>query len=244
MTTTMTDETWIELFIVELRVRHVPGPAIGDAVASVRELTADSGIPAVEQFGSARAYADSLNLPQIDPREQRLTVVFLPVMGLFAFLVSALAGLAWANGDAILLTGIQVLVLSVPIALTLLFALPFYPRAVARRRWLPALLVLLAGASGATCMLLAPQTVAEAWIVAPALPVFVGAFVVLVALSIVNTVLVVRGSLDDEIIDPSHEDRTSGGRGRTAFLLFVAWLFPLLALVTLALTWGMNALRG
>lgn len=41
MNPTKTDETWIEMFILELRVRRVPGAAIGDAVASVRELLAD-----------------------------------------------------------------------------------------------------------------------------------------------------------------------------------------------------------
>lgn len=29
MNTIMTDKTWIDLFIVELRMRHVPGSAIG-----------------------------------------------------------------------------------------------------------------------------------------------------------------------------------------------------------------------
>lgn len=54
MKTTMTDDAWIEYFTVELRLRRVSGPAIGDAVASVRELLADSGEGAEEAFGPAR----------------------------------------------------------------------------------------------------------------------------------------------------------------------------------------------
>lgn len=134
MNATMTDKTWIDLFILELRLRRVPGAAIGDAVASVRELLADSGQSAEDAFGPAREYAASLDLPTMNPKQQALKTVLLPVLGLFAFLVFALASTAWFAGNAVLLSVPQALVLSIPLLLTVLFSFPFYPRAVVRQR--------------------------------------------------------------------------------------------------------------
>jgi hypothetical protein len=242
MSTTMNDDTWIELFIIELRLRRVPGRAIGDAVASVRELVEDSGQTAEEAFGPARVYAASLDMPVAGAREQALRTVLLPVLGLFAFIVFSLAASALFAGEPILLSWPQALVLCIPLLLTLLFAFPFYPRAVMRQRWLPALLVLAGGASGAISALLAPSSAADAWLVMPALPVLLTAAGVLVALSTAASVATVRSADTDEIGDPRRGDADSGPRqGRRAFLLVVDWLFPLLALVMLGVTWLVSA---
>jgi hypothetical protein len=243
MNMTMNDDTWIELFIIELRLRRVPGHAIGDAVASVRELVEDSGQSAEEAFGPARAYAASLDVPVMGAGERGMRTVLLPVLGLFAFIVFSLAASALFAGDLILLSVAQILVLCVPLVLTLLFAFPFYPRAVMRQRWLPVLLVLAAGAAGAVSALLAPSSAEEAWAVMPALPVLLIAAGVLVSLSVVASVSTMRSADADEIGDPrGGGGAASGQRGRRMFLVFVDWLFPLLALVMLGVTWGLNAL--
>lgn len=243
MSTTMNDETWIELFIIELRLRRVPGAAIGDAVASVRELVADSGQSAEAAFGSAREYAGSLDIPELPAREQAMKTVLLPVLGLFGFIVFVLASSAWIAGEPILLSVPQVMVLSGPLVLTLLFALPFYPRAVLRRRWLPAVLVLLAGACGAVAALLAPASPAEAWTHLAALPVMIVAMAVLVVLGIIGTVITLRSADSDEITDP-RESSAPQRRGRRGFLVFVDWLFPMLGVLMLGVIWGMQSLRG
>lgn len=240
----MTDKAWIDLFVVELRLRHVPGEAIGDAVASVRELLVDSGQSAEEAFGSPREYAASLDLPVIAPRQHALQVVFLPVLGLFAFLVFALASVAWIEGDLVLLSAPQAALLSVPVISTAMFSFPFYPRAVFRQRWLPVGLILVAGAVSAVAALLAPSSPDDAWLAFSALPLLIGTMCALVILSVIGTIATVRSGDGDEIVDPS---RVPGGmkpRGRRAFLIFVNWLFPLLAIMIFVLTWGLTALRS
>ncbi len=242
MSTTQNDETWIELFIIELRLRRVPGRAIGDAVASVRELVEDSGQSAEEAFGPARAYAASLDMPVGGARKQALRTVLLPVVGLFAFIVFSLAASALFAGEPILLSLPQLLVLCIPLLLTLLFAFPFYPRAVMRQRWLPVLLVLAAGACGAVGALLAPSSAADAWLLMPALPILLVAAGVLVALSVAGSLATVRSADTDEIADPRGGVKPSTRRSRLAFLLLVDWLFPLLALLMLGVTWALHAL--
>ncbi len=181
---TMNDDTWTDIFIMELRVRRVPGPAIGDAVASVRELIADSGQSAEEAFGTPRHYADSLALPAAgNLREQALRTVAIPVLGLFAFLVFTLAASAWLKDEPILLSAPQLVLMAVPVVLTLLFTWPFYARSVIRQGWLPVVLVLVAGACGALSGFVAPASATDAWLVVPALPVIIAAACVMLALS-------------------------------------------------------------
>lgn len=244
MSTTMTDKTWIDLFTLELRMRRVPGPVIGDAVASVRELLADSGQSAEEAFGSAREYAASLDLPTMRAGYRAVKTVFLPVMGLFAFLVFALAGTAWFAGTPVLVSVPQALLLSVPVLLTVLFSFPFYPRAVFRQRWLPVPLVLSAGLASATAAVLAPSTKADAWLVLSPLPMLVVAMATLVVLAIVGTVVTLRSGDADEVIEPleAHEP-SAQRRGRTTFLLVIDWLFPILAVVIFFMTWGFSLMR-
>lgn len=245
MNTTMTDKTWIDLFVLELRMRHIPSSAIGDAVASVRELLADSGQSAEEAFGSAREYAAALDLPAMNPRQQALQVVFLPVLGLFAFLLFALASTAWFAGDLVLLSLPQAALLAIPVFLTAMFSFPFCPRAAFRQRWLPAALVLVAGLVSAMAALLAPSTADDAWLAFSASPLLIGTMTALVILSVIGTVATIRGDDGDEIIDPLQtRDRTKPRQGRRAFLVFVNWLFPLLAIVIFAMTWGFTLLRS
>lgn len=244
MSATMTDKTWIDLFIVELRMRRVPGAAIGDAVATVREHLADSGQSAEEAFGPARDYAASLDLPAMSPRHQALKTLFLPVLGLFAFLVFALASTAWFAGEPILLSVPQALLLSVPVLLTVLFSFPFYPRAVLRQRWLPVPLVLTAGLSGAAAAFMAPETEGDAWLVLSPLPILVVTMVVLVAFSVVGTITTLRSGDGDAIVEPLDAPASAATRRRrSVFLIVVDWLFPILAIVVFVMAYGFTLLR-
>lgn len=244
MNATMTDKTWIDLFIVELRMRRVPGPVIGDAVASVRELLADSGQNAEDAFGSVREYAASLDLPTMKAEHRALKTLFLPVMGFFAFLVFALASTAWFTGNPVLLSAPQALLLSVPVLLVVLFSFPFYPRAVFRQRWLPLPLVLSAGVSSAIAALIAPSTEADAWLVLSPLPMLIATMTTLVILSIIGTITTLRSNDGDEIIEPLEAQGHSGKRRRRkVFVLVVDWLFPIFAVVIFFMTWGFSLMR-
>ncbi|MFT4215153.1 MAG: hypothetical protein QM622_10315 [Microbacterium sp.] len=244
MNATMTDKTWIDLFIVELRPRRVPGPVIGDAVASVRELLADSGQSAEESFGPAREYAAALDLPTMSPKHEALKTVLLPVLGLFAFLVFTHASTAWFAGTAVLLSIPQALLLSVPVLLTVLTSFTFVLRAVFWRRWLAVVLVLTAGLAGAIAALIAPSTETEASLVLSPLPILIVTMSVLVVLSVIGTVTTLRSGAGDEIVEPLAAQEPEGKRrGRRAFILVTDWLFPVLAVIVFLMTWGFTLMR-
>ncbi|WP_250446830.1 hypothetical protein [Actinotalea sp. C106] len=90
------EETWAEAFILELRLRGVPGPRIADALVEADSHCAESGTPASEAFGDAVEYAASLELPTADePVGQRLHDV-LPM----ALQVVAVLAATWSMVDA------------------------------------------------------------------------------------------------------------------------------------------------
>lgn len=245
MKTKTTDDNWIEDLTVELRLRRVSGPAIGGAVASVRELLADSGESAEEAFGPAREYAAALDLPTMDPREQAVRTVLLPVLGLSTFLVFSLASTAWFNRDLVLISVPQTMLLAIPVLLTLMFAFPFYPRAVIRQRWLPVVLLLTAGAASALATLVAPASASDAWLVFSALPLLVGTAIVLVVLSVIGTVATLRSRDDDEIVAPLQaQNDAKRSRGRHPLLIAVNWIFPVMAVVVFTMTWVFSLLRA
>ncbi|MGO1410956.1 MULTISPECIES: hypothetical protein [unclassified Microbacterium] len=238
---TTTDDTWIEQFTVELRLRRVHGPAIGDAIASVRELLSDSGQGAEEAFGSARDYAASLDLPAMNAREHAVRSVLLPVLELFIFFLFVLASVAWFDQAVVLISVPQLMLLAIPVLLTLMFAFPFYPRAVFRQRWLPAALFVVVGVASALAVLVAPTTASEAWLIFSALPPLVGAAAVLVVLSVIGTIATVRSRDDGEIVEPLPvQDEAKQEQGRHPFLIVVNWLFPMLAAVVFAIAWAFS----
>lgn len=245
MKNTMTDETWMQLLTLELRGRRVRGSAIGDAIASARELLRDSGQGAEETFGSARNYAASLDLPIMSDRDQSLKTAFLPVLGIFAFLIFAWASNSWFSQAPILLSIPQSLLLAVPILLTVICSTLLYPRAATRQRWLPAFLLLAAGVTGALASVFAPTSAADAWQILSALPVLAGTMTVLIALSVLGTIVTFRSGDGEEIIEPWKNQANPARRTkRRALLILVDWLFPILAIAIFVMTWGVSFLRA
>ncbi|MDA3805614.1 hypothetical protein PED38_12475 [Clavibacter sp. CT19] len=96
--TTTTEYT--QQLALALRMRDVPGAAIGDAVAQVESHVADTGEDPVEAFGPARAYAASV-AATVDRPAPALRVVRLALLAL----AGALLGVALALGIAGLVRG-------------------------------------------------------------------------------------------------------------------------------------------
>ena len=63
MITSNEQRKWLEDFIVELRLRDVPGALIGDAVSTVEAHLKDTGEQPRDAFGPPGEYADNLDLP-------------------------------------------------------------------------------------------------------------------------------------------------------------------------------------
>ncbi|NOJ60205.1 hypothetical protein [Arthrobacter sp. 260] len=63
MITSNEQRKWLEDFIVELRLRDVPGDLIGDAVSTVEAHLQDTGESPIDAFGPPDEYAENLALP-------------------------------------------------------------------------------------------------------------------------------------------------------------------------------------
>lgn len=155
MTTSTTDEAWIDDFMLALRLRSVRGDAIGDAVATVREHLADSGEGATEAFGEPRSYAASLELPRVAaPRASDPAIMGIAVslLALFAF---APAVNAIAAGERLEFSLPQLLLFLVPVAAVL--GLPAYFNLALRHLWVLAVAFGLAVLSATGAALFAPE---------------------------------------------------------------------------------------
>lgn len=236
--TTTTDQ-WIEDFIVELRLRHVPGPVIGDAVASVHELLTDSGQSPEEAFGSAREYAAALELPAADSRHV-LAEIWAPVVGLIVFLSFAHATTALFLGEELLFSAAQIGLLAVVVAIAA--TIPLYLGTILRHRWLVIPLIVAGGAAGIFAGVLAPATASEAVLAVAPEPWLIVSGITLFLLSTWSTIVAVKHRSHDEIVEPlaDSEEATRTRYGWDGRLLLVHWLFPIFAAVVFLLTWWLS----
>jgi hypothetical protein len=228
-----TDKKWFDDLVIELRLRQVSGSAIGDAMASARELLRDTGQQAEEAFGPARDYAAALALPTVKEDDWIRKSLWPVLLSLLAFLLFSQAATSWARSEPMLVSPAQVGLLLTPVVLVAL--LPLYLDAVVRRMGVLITLAVVCALSGLGAAVLTPGTPSEAWLVIDPLPWLLGTAVIMVVVSVVQTIGALHSDDDDEIIDPSAA-RTAGTSRRTlAFVLLTAWLFPLLAVAMLAL---------
>jgi hypothetical protein len=226
-----TDKKWFDELVLELRLQQVYGKAIGDTVASARELLADTGQSAEEAFGPARDYASSLELPRAPRYEWMRTALWPAMIGLLAFLLFTQAAAAWAQSELLLLSPAQVALIAAPVVAIAL--LPLYLAALVRRIWAIVALVVFGGLAGFLASVVAPSTRAEAWLALDPVPWLVGCALVMVALSILLTVRSRRPGSGDEIIDPLADASSDSGMGARVGMLITNWLFPLFSLVML-----------
>ncbi|NQD89881.1 hypothetical protein HP499_19020 [Paenarthrobacter sp. CM16] len=225
------DKKWFDELTLELRLRQVPGDAIGDTVASVRELLADTGQHAEEAFGPARSYAAELELPTAPKHEWVKKALWPAQLGLLAFLLFNQAVVPWVRSEVMLVSPAQAAFLATPLVIVAL--LPLYLTAAVRRIWVLIALVAICVMSGLLSGIAAPTRRADAWLELSPLPWLVGSAAIMVILSIYNTV---RGlGAGDEIVDPRADTPRSTGVLTGVFALISNWLFPIFALAMLGL---------
>ncbi|WP_213453503.1 hypothetical protein [Rhizomonospora bruguierae] len=224
-----TDRTWIDDFVVELRLRGASGRAIGDAVASVREFLRGSGQSATEAFGSPREYAASLDLTSSAKPKQQFPTVARSLAGLIAFIGFSMATTSWLRGDEkFRISAGQLLVFAVLLVLVLL--LPLYLNVLLRYRWLLVAVVIAGAGMGAFLTLAEPRgpanTTHAVFAVPPVLAVIVTA-AVLVALSIEQSIAALSGAGVDPVREPlTTAGSVRGRRGAVGIALGLAWMYP------------------
>ncbi|RAM38289.1 hypothetical protein [Arthrobacter globiformis] len=230
-----TDKKWFDDLILELRLRQVHGSAIGDTVASAQELLADTGQPAEEAFGPARAYAAALELPTAPQHEWVRRALWPALLGLLAFLVFNQAVVSAVRSEQMLVSPLQLALVATPVVLIAL--LPLYLAAAIRRIWVLITLSAICALAGLLSGVAAPTTQAEAWLTIDPLPWLIVSALTMVVLSIMNTIRSSRPNNDD-IPDPRSATTHSSGTGTKIIVLITNWLFPILALAMLGLAFS------
>ncbi|WP_104177225.1 hypothetical protein [Cryobacterium sp. Y50] len=231
MNVTSSNKKWFDELTLELRMRDVFGHAIGDAVATARELLLDTGQSAEEAFGPARAYAASLDLPRGSGHDWATRGLWTSMFGLLAFSLFVQTVGAWTQEELLLITPAQLVIAAALGGLVAL--LPLYLAAAIRRPWLLVLLFAVGAGCGFLWSAMTPATTAEAWISLDPLPWLLGSAIAMVLLSTWNTIQTLRrGNLDD-ITAPIPARPAAGIRGMRVFVMFTNWLFPLFAAIML-----------
>lgn len=233
MTQQTNDKKWFDQLVMELRLRQVHGSAIGDTIASTRELLGHTGQRAEEAFGPARDYAAALELPS-EPKHDWVRKALWPsLLGLLAFLLFNQAMVSWTRSEPLLVSPAQLALLATPVVF--LAFLPLYLDAFIRRIWVCIGITAICVLSGLLSAFATPSSRAEAWLAIDPLPWLIGSALVMVALSTMNTIRSAHSEDDNDITDPLSGTTDITGRGARAIVQITNWLFPILAIAMLGL---------
>lgn len=231
------EKKWIDDFILELRLREVHGEAIGDAVASVKELLADTGQAPEQVFGTPRSYANQLDLPLVENAgfDPRATIGF--GIGVLALLIYSPAMWAHFEGKPLGYSLPQLLLLLVPVLVVA--TIPLYVEKLIRKIWIIFPLLALCSGAAVASSFMAPATTEEAWLQVEALPVAAIAAVILVATAVWD----IRKSTripEDPVIDPLATSKEPSDLTKVLLAALPPALMPLFALGITITAWFMN----
>ncbi|MCM3661568.1 hypothetical protein M3148_11295 [Georgenia satyanarayanai] len=229
---------WCDDFVLELRMRDVPGPVIGDRLAEVEAHCVDSGDSPEETFGNPTEYARRLDQdrsPELVAGVWRVAII--AAVQVVALLVGTSAASAWARGEALSYNAVQLG--AVVLLGAVLLALPVLLRPLVARPWavgVPlALLTTTAGVGAAV----AGRLDLPALVTLPPAAVAVALFVVVVVLAVLEHRELT--SDDDTVTSPlpPADAPAAPRRGRFAALMPPV-LVPLAYVVFAALPWVLH----
>lgn len=102
------DAGWVDSFVIELRLRDVPGEAIGDALVEVESHVVDSGTTARDAFGDPVAYAAQVAEVAGRPEPDRVRDALPALVGTAGLVLAASGALGWWRDGTVELTGATV----------------------------------------------------------------------------------------------------------------------------------------
>lgn len=233
-------QTWCDDFVVELRLRDVPGPVIGERLAEVEGHCAESGEGPAEAFGDPTRYAariDEDSAPERVPGVWKISV--LSSAQVLAMLVGTTAVPAWARGESLTYNAVQIICCGTVVLL--LLSLPLLLRPLLRHPWtvgLPLTAAVLLGGGGAA---LSARSDLPALVQLPAPAVAVGLLVVVLVLAWVEYRELAGDGEGDLVTTPltpaPGQPATTGLRGRWTALL-PACLVPVSYVALAVLSWS------
>jgi len=234
-----TYDTWCGDFVLELRLRDVPGPVIGERLAEVEGHCAETGESPSEAFGEPTDYAARIeqgSSPERVPGVWKVAVA--AAFQVLAMIVGTSAVRSWAGGESLTYNLGQVLCLA--LTLLALLSLPLLVRRIVRRPWtfgFPLIVAVHLGVAGAALSGRADlPTVAQL----PAPVVAIGLFVAVLVLARVEYRELAADAEDDLVTSPltvtPGQPETAGRPGRRTALLPAA-VVPAAYIALAALAW-------
>ncbi|MCC3268349.1 hypothetical protein MUG94_14615 [Arthrobacter gengyunqii] len=212
---------WFDDLVVELRLQDVPGDAIGDAVASAREFLADSGGTPIEVFGSARAYAESLDLPRNPASLSGMAALLVPTcLGLLGFFAVAAAVSSTDAAVDVTLPGLLLILTGLALAACAPWLLGFFIRGPV---WRPAAGLMVVFTLQVLMAVLAKDTVL---FTLPAVPTALIGGLVLLSTSLWGQFR--KGAAPDPLVDPM-AGPPSSSFGITLLEVLANWMLFLAA---------------
>ncbi|MDH5151625.1 HAAS signaling domain-containing protein [Kocuria palustris] len=225
---------WCDDFILELRLRDVPGPRIGDHLAEVESHCIETGADPQEAFGDPREYAREVggaDKPVQDGGTLRVTLINLAA--LVIFLTGNDATNRWAQGEALSYNLVELIILG--LLATGVASLLFMIGPLLRRTRLGIAFfagLFLLGALRALAGLLPAAPVVDG---VPAAPVSVLAFLILCVLSTLE-MRDLSSSDDDRVTSPLRAPDGARPPARRGVVL-IAWIFPIAFVLLGAVSW-------
>ena len=229
---------WLDDLTIELRLLDVPGDAIGDAIASAREFLADSGARADESFGSPKSYAAELDLPTVPLSQGSKGELLLNSgIGAIGLVVLAQAVFPLAGGDDLLVVKVWMLLSLAGMILALALVPRLIPALVRARpaRVLMIALGLMLGAGGPFALIVW-QGQAVLFNV-PALPIAIGAGILLIAPPIWNEVH--HTLRPDPIVEPGAEPDPRPSLKVRLSIITINWMLVFYGAVSVVLTFAL-----
>ena len=202
---------WCDAFVLELRLRDVPGPVIGERLGEVEGHCADTGEPPATAFGDPTDYAREIDTESSPDRGSWVwAVAALGAGQVLAMLVGTAAVRTWVRGEPLTYDPVQLGCVAL-VGVTLLL-LPRLLRPLLAHPWVVGtglFALVTAGGVGA-----AAASGTASTIVLPVSPavVAIGLFLLVLALSWLEYRELARDAADDLVTSPL----TPGPRTDTA----------------------------
>lgn len=230
------DPQWVEEFVLEQRLLGVPGPKIGDALATLDEHLADTGDTVQDAFGPAKDYARELAASAPPAPSSLRSTLISAVCGLIGIILAPRALVAALEHTGVKVTTGDLIALALAgafVAALAAFEAPIL-RAIVEHRRVAALVAGL-GTAGVIAAMVAVFVVWPTPLFA--VPTWIVGLAAVAALAVS-----VRISLRESTDLVATPDGRTFGRASTVRLMNAA-LTPILAAAMCLLSWGLWAAR-
>ena len=232
-------QQWCDDFVLELRMRDVPGSVIGDRLAEVEAHCVETGESPAEAFGPATAYARRLDRETAPGRVSgSWTVGALAAGNVIALIVGTSAAFPWVRGEELTYNGVQLA--SLALVLAVLVSLPLFLRQLIEHPWRVGLPLIILGSLGGAGSVAAGRLDLPTVLTLPAAVVTVGLFVVVLVLSWAEYRVLRREGDGDPVISPLAPPAAVQPRRRRWPILLPALLVPIGYVVLTAVAFALG----